>query len=115
MGLLFLTSCVNKQPIKTVTEYAILPETYKHPPIVHVMPVEDITLEEYIIEAVAVRLKYCQLHTYYAEAVRTTTFGKTVIPDLIQGEHCPDCSSEECKTELIDYLKTIKVQEQTNE
>lgn len=115
LGLLFLTSCVSRQPIKTVTEYAILPETYKHPPIIHVMPSEDIPLEGYIIEAVAARLKYCQLYTYYKEAVRTTTFGKTTIDDLIQGEHCPDCSSEECKAQQAEYLRTINAQKEEDE
>jgi N-acetyl-gamma-glutamylphosphate reductase len=108
--LSFLTSCANKQPVRTVTEYAILPDTYKRPPLIHVMPKQDIPLQDYITEAVAARLKYCQLYTYYKEAVRTTTFGLTVIDDLIQGEHCPDCSTPECKAQMAEYLQRLNME-----
>ena len=105
-----LIGCAGKQPIKTVTEYALLPETYKHPPMIHVMPDQDIPLQDYITEAVASRLKYCQLYTYYKEAVRTTTFGVTLIEDLIQGEHCPNCSTPECKTQMNEYLERLNME-----
>jgi len=103
------SGCATQQSIKTVTEYALLPETYKRPPMIHVMPDQDIPLRDYITEATASRLKYCQLYTYYKEVVRTTTFGVTVIKDLIQGEHCPTCSTTECKAQMNEYLGRLGI------